>query len=275
MSDRLADLAHPLFAGTPVDKALDSHRNKALAEVDAVRSDDLLTGDLPGLRRHLVETYRIDPLRIEWDARTALASDDRSTVRVFVPFLGAAGLFDMRPTRDDGEHPIGWVREHELVLVLAADGGKAQREVDRQKSLINDWAARINSDVEPRNERLARTIRTRVTFEADRVRRTAALALELGPPPAPRTGRRSEERQARSTTSGGRSDAALQAHRPGRPRASRELILDRYEEAVAATPQPQTLTAIAARFRTMDGRHLGISARHLRRLLGSIQESAE
>lgn len=275
MSDRLADLAHPLFAGTPVDETLDSHRNKALAEVDALRSDDLLTGDLPGLRRHLVETYRIDPLRIEWDAVTALASDDHSTVRVFVPFVGAAGLFDLRPTRDDGERPTGWVREHELVLVLTADGRKAQREVDRQKSLITDWATRINADVEPRNERLARTIRTRVTFEADRVRRTAALALELGPPPSRRKGMTSEERHPRSTTSGDRSDGAIQAHRPGRPRASREHILDRYEEAVAATLQPRTRTAIAARFRTMDGRHLGISPRHLRRLLRGIEESAE
>lgn len=275
MSDRLAGLAHPLFACTTVDEAFADQRAKALAAVDALRSDDLLTGDLPGIRRRLVDTYRIDPLRLDWDACTALPSDDGATVRVFVPFSGAAGLLDIRPSRDDGEHPTGWVRERELVLVLPADGDEAHPEFERQKALVTTWVARLNTDVEPRNERLTRTIRTRLAFEVDRARRTASLALDFGPPPLPRRGRPSAERHRSQATSSGRSEVAIEPRGPGRPPGSRDLILDRYEEAFLATLEPRTYTAIAENFRTMDGRRKGITPRHLRRLLRTIEKPAE
>lgn len=274
----MARLAHPLFAGITVDEAFADQRAKALSEVDALRSADLRTADLPSLRRQLVAGCHIDPLRLEWDARTAIASDDGATVRLIVPFSGASGLFDMRPTRDDGEHPTGWARAHELVLVLPTFRDQAHREFDRQKALLTDWVGRINADVEPRNERLARTVRMRVTFQADRARRTVALALELGPPPPRRVLMWSEDRQPpRARSHAGGPERAIQAHGPGHRSASLEHIYERYEEALAATPEPRTPTAIAAHFRTMDGRHIGISPRHLRRLrqlLRDIEASA-
>jgi hypothetical protein len=275
MIDRLASLAHPLFAGIAVNEALDSRRQQALAEVDALSSDALLTGDPVGLRRRLVETYRIDPLRVEWEARTSRASDGGSSVWLFVPFLGAAGLFDMRPTRDEGEHPTGWVREHELVLALSGDRSKARREFERQKALVTDWVGRINANVEPRNERLATTIRKRVMFNAQRARQAAALALDFGPPPLPRRGRPSEERHPSRATIPDRGGVAIEPRRPGRPRSSSDLILERYEDALAATPEPRTRTAIATRFRTLDGSHIGITPRHLRRLLRNVEIPAE
>lgn len=267
--------AHPLFAGMPVAEALTSQRDKALAAVEALPSSELTTGDLPRLRRRLVGYYRIDPLRLDWGNRTALPSNDGRTIRVFVPFWGAAGLFNMRPSGPDGEHPTGWAREHELVLTLPAERGKANREFDRQRALVTSWVTRINADVERRNERLARTIRTRVTFEAQRTRQAAALALDLGPPPLPRRGRPSEERHPPQATTSDSGDLAIEPRGPGRPPASSDLILERYEEALAATPEPRTRTAIAARFRTLDGSHIGITPRHLRRLLRGIGISAE
>lgn len=271
----LAGLAHPLFAGMPVDEAFGTAQKQALAAVDVLRSDDLLTGNLPGLRRRLVKTYGIDPLRLDWDSPNALPSDDGATVCVFVPFWGPAGLFDMRPSREDGELPTGWVREHELVVVLPADRDIAQHEFEHQMSLVSDWVARINADVVPRNERLTRAIRTRVASKVDRARQIALLARDFGPPPLPRRGRPSADRHGSQLTSSGRSAIAIGPRRPGRPPASRELILDRFEEALLATPEPRTYAAIAERFRTLDGSYVGITPRHLRRLLRHAEKPAE
>ena len=275
VTDPLAGLAHPLFAGMPVDEAFGTAQQRSLAAVDALPSDVFLTGDLPGLRRRLVDTYGIDPLRLDWDSCNALPSDDGATVCVFVPFLGPAGLFDMRPSRGEGEHPTGWVREHELVIVLPADRDQAQHEFEHQRSQVTDWVARIHADVVPRSERLVRTIRTRVASKVDRARQIAWLARDFGPPPLPRRGRPSADRQRSQPTSSGRSAIAIGPRRPGRPPASRELILDHFEEALLATPEPRTYAAIAERFRTLDGSHVGITPRHLRRLLRHAEKLAE
>ncbi len=121
VSDRLASLAHPLFVGTPVDDAFASLRAKALAAVDQLTSEVLLTEDLARLRQRLVVTYQFRPLLLHWDRRAATEADGGSSLRVFVPFTGAEGLFDMRPTRDDGEHPVGWFSEDLLEPAFRAE----------------------------------------------------------------------------------------------------------------------------------------------------------
>ena len=181
----------------------------------------------------------------------------------------------MRPTLDDGEHPVGWVSEQLLVLVLPADRDVAHREFDRQKALVTDWVSRINGDVEPLNQRLAKTIRTRVMSDAKRLREAAALAREFGPPRLPRARREADDsRRARVAAGDHRSLVGGPQSQPGRPRASREFNLERYEEALRATPEPRTQEAVAASFRKMDGR-VGVSPRYLRRLLHDIEASAE
>ena len=275
MSDRLASLAHPLFAGTPVDDVFASLRSKALAAVDQLTSEVLLTADLARLRQRLVATYRFRPLLLQWDRPAAIEADGGSSLRVSVPFTGAEGLFDTRPTRDDGGHPVGWVSEHHLVLVLPADRDDAHREFDRQKTLVTDWVSRINGDAEPLNQRLAKIIRTRVTSDAKRLREAAALAQEFGPPRLPRARREADDsRRARVAAGDHRRLLSVPPSKPGRPPASREFNLERYEEALRATPEPRTQEAVAASFRKMDGR-VGVSPRYLRRLLHDIEASAE
>lgn len=64
----------PLFADVPIEDAFDAQRAKALSEIAALPPDLLLTGNLAQLRTELLETYRIPPLRLEWDARSAEAN---------------------------------------------------------------------------------------------------------------------------------------------------------------------------------------------------------
>jgi hypothetical protein len=194
---------------------------------------------------------------------------------VFAPFTGAEGLFDMSPTRDDGERPVGWVSEHHLVLVLPADRDEAHREYDRQKVLVTDWVSRINGDVEPLNQRLAQIIRTRVTSDANRLREAVALAQEFGAPPLSRARREAGySRRTRVAAGDYRRLLGDPPSQPGRPRASREYNLERYEEALRAMPKPRTQEAVAAQFRHMDGR-VGVSPRYLRRLRHDIEAPAE
>ena len=107
MGDLPTTPAHLLFVETPVVEAYASLRAKALAAVDELTSEVLLTADLPRLRHRLVATYRFRPLLPQWDRPAATEADGGSSLRVSVPFTGAEGQFNMRPTRDDGEHPVG------------------------------------------------------------------------------------------------------------------------------------------------------------------------
>jgi hypothetical protein len=275
MGDLPATPAHPLFVETPIVEAYASLRAEALAVVDELTSEILLTADLPRLRQGLVGTYRFRPLLLHWDQRIAKEAGGGLSLLVSIRFTGAKGLFNMRPARDDGEHPVGWVSENRLVLVLPADRDKAHREFDRQKALVTDWASRINGDVEPLNQRLAKTIRTRVTSDAKRLREAAALAREFGPPRLPRARREADDsRRARVAAGDPRRLLGVPPSKPGRPPASREFNLERYEEALRETPEPRTQEAVAASFRKMNGR-VGVSPRYLRRLLHDIEASAE
>lgn len=271
----MAQLAHPLFAGIALNEEYPSLRAKALSAVDSLPSEVLLTADLPRLRQQLVNTYRFDPLHLEWDDPSSCPGDGGATIQVFVRFTGAPGLFGMTPTRTDGPHPTGWVRERALVLVVPADQDSAHREFDRQRALIDEWVARVNADAELLNRRLAKVIRTRVTSDANRLRASTDLAREFGPPP-PRRGPTGADssRGRRATPADHAGDVGPPAGTGGRPRGSRAYNLERYEEALAATPEPRTSKAIAARLRTMDGR-IGVGVRQLRRIVGHIRSDPE
>lgn len=189
MDDPPTTPLHPLFMDVPSDKAYASLRAKAFAAIDELTSGVRLTADLPELRQRLVATYRFGLLELQWDHPAAREADEGSSFRVLVPFTGASGLFDMRPTRHDGERPVGWVREQHLVLVLPADRDTAPRVFDRQKALVHDWVSRINHDATAFNERLARDIRTRLTYQASRLgrlpRRAGGCLIPTSPPASP------------------------------------------------------------------------------------------
>lgn len=276
---------HPLFAGVAIEEAFAAQRAKALAEIAALAPDVVLTGDLPRLRRELLETYGIHALRLEWGARSAEPGTTAgngggapgSTVSVFVPFSGAPGLFEMTPTRRGGELPAAFIRPSELVLVMTVGRAEAGRELERQIALITEWVARINADVDRFNRELAATLRTRLASLERRARGSAELALGLGPPPhQPRRTRLDDRRLTRSWAAKAGGPAVTPTRRgPGRPPWPDDLLADRNEEAVAATPEPRTLAAIAAHFRPLCGNELGVTPDYLRRLIKRIETRPE
>lgn len=275
---------HPLFAVVPIEKAFAAQRAKARAEIASFAPDDLLSSDLHRLQTELLETYRIRALRLYWDARSAepgaVAGNDGasgSRIHVFVPFSGAAGLFEMTPTQGGGEPPWGYARPNDLVLVVVAGREDARRDLERQIALITEWVALINADVDRFNRGLSLAIHTQLTSVAGEARRNAALALELGALRQPtRTTRPDDRRTSRMRPATAARPAVTPTRRgPGRPRWPNELIAAHYEEAVAATPEPKTPVAIAAHFRPFGGDPPGVSPDHLRRLLSRIATRPE
>lgn len=192
---------------------------------------------------------------------------------VSVPFSGAPGLFDMAPTPRGGELPAALVRHHELVLVIPFRRADAGRELDHQIGLIAERVALINADVDGFNLELSTTLRKRLASQAPRARRNADLALELGPARRPPRATRTDDRRTSRVWAmdTGLSAGAQRRRGPGRPRWPDDLLADRYEEALAATPEPRTLEAIAAHFRPLSGDEFGVDPDHLRRLLGRIE----
>jgi hypothetical protein len=275
----------PLFGDVPIEEAFAAQRAKALAGISALAPDVLLTGNLPRLRTELLETYRIHPLRLEWGARSAepLTVEGRgrgaleSMACVFVPFSGAPGLFDMAPTPRCGELPEALVRHDELVLVIPFGRADASRELDHQIGLIAKRVALINADVDGFNLELSTTLRERLASRARRARRNADLALELGPPRRPPRATKPDDRRTSRVwaVDTARPAGAKRRRGPGRPGWPDDLLADHYEEAVAATPEPRTLEAIAEHFRPLDGHDFGVSADHLRRLLTRIETGTE
>lgn len=273
---------HPLFAGDAIEKQFAAQRARARAEIAALALDDLVSSDLHRLRTGLLETYRFRSLRIYWDARSAepgpvVGNNAGSLIRVFVPFSGTPGLFDMTPTRRGAEPPSGYTRGNELVLVVAVGRPDARGELKRQIELITEWVVLVNADVERFNRGLSVAIHTQLTSLADEARRSADLALELGAPRRPRRTTRPDDRRTSRTpaTTNPHLGAIPTRRKAGRPPWRDELIAAHYEEAIAETPEPRSPAAIAARFRPLGGDRPGVSSDHLRRLLNRITTRPE
>jgi hypothetical protein len=290
MTDLLQATVRPLFADVPTEKAFAERKKKARAAIAALTADVRVPGDLPRLRTQLVQKYRLDTLQVDWGACTTEPAPSRtadhgapgSMVAVFVPFSGTPGLFDMTPTQRQGEPPVGYIRydepiegeriKGELVLVIPAKGVDAGRELARQRARVDEWVAASATDVLPFNREVSEIGRAEFMPLEHEMRRVADLALKLGPPHEPRMTRRDDRRPSRSwAASAGDLALTTPPRGPGRPSWPVDLRVARYAAAVAATPEPRTHKAIAAHFRPLSGRKLGVSPDHLRRLRKRIE----
>jgi hypothetical protein len=113
---------------------------KARADAAALPSDILLMSSLDELELGWSPAYRIDLLALHWDLLMAdppsdikredagpgsaiadNADSEPSAIFVrFIPFSGAQGLFDMRPSNPPSEPAFGSVREAGLALWFGA-----------------------------------------------------------------------------------------------------------------------------------------------------------
>jgi len=289
MTALLQATVRPLFADVPTEKVFADRKKKARAAIAALTADVRLPGDLPRLRTQLVQKYRLDTLQLGWGActtepapsRTADHGAPESMVAVFVPFSGTPGLFDMTPTQRQGEPPVGYIRydepiegeriKGELVLVIPAKGVDAGRELARQRARVDEWVAASATDVLPFNREVSEIGRAEFMSLEHEMRRVAELALKLGPPHEPRMTRRDDRRPSWSWAANAGDPAVTTRRGRGRPIWPDDLIVAHYAAAVAATPEPQTYRAIAANFRPLSGRKLGVSPDHLRRLRKRIE----
>jgi hypothetical protein len=289
-------MADPMSSGTSVGEALDEQRRKLVAAIAELPPDVLLVRDLADLEAELVERYRIDPLVLDWGAKTVErgevaievdAADDAhrrisgppkpatvtgTAITVFIPYSGARGLFGMRPMLHTADPPRGFVREHDLLLRCSGvdlDPAAVRREIARAEAAVKKWVFRVNREVVAFDVDLPGEVHAALQPRIHKVRADADLMAGLGIPEHQRPPRRHEDLGPSGTEStAGASHESVPGPRrgPGRPGWTPELFEERWREAWAATPEPRTFQALAANFRALDGTLGGVSGDHLRKL---------
>jgi hypothetical protein len=276
-------MARLLFNDIPIRDVLADRRRKLETAIAELPPGVFLTRDLDDLEAEFVEFYRMDPLVLNWDAMTAESHEVEidvggdlkvfgTEITHFVPFPGASGPFDMRPSTHTENPPRGFVRGAELTISYSgvdADPSTFRSELARQESDVKMWVAWINTDVDPFNADLPGEVRAQLKTRFDKARADADLVAALGVPLRHRSPRRRDDLQAhrhRSTVAAPSGSIPPPRRGPGRPGWTRELFEDRYREAVAATPPPQTYAALAEHFRAMNGFKGGLSGENLGKL---------
>ena len=286
-------MARPLFDDVPIGDTVDARRRKLAAAIAELSPEVFLTRGLDEQAAELVDTYRMRPLVLHWDAMTAESheveidvggdakrriSDPTGPFKVsgteithFVPFSGDDGLFDMRPSRHTKNPPLGFVRRPELLIGYSgvdADPSKFRSEFDRQEADVKVWVAAIKTDVDAFNTDLARQVRAQLKARFKKARADADLVTALGIPlhQHPRTRREDTDAGRRSTAAAAHEPAPDPRLGPGRPGWTPELFKRRWREALMLTPQPQTYASRAEHFRPLDGLEDSVTGDHLRRL---------
>jgi hypothetical protein len=287
-----------LFAETSTANVFLGWHEQARADVAALASDTVLTSSLEGLEDLLVARYRFDPLVLHWDLRIAdpypstIDLDELSTgattadhpdpepsavfVR-YVPFSGAAGLFDMSPSDPPSEPVYGSVREPGLALYwvgvdLVARSIKA--DFDRQEENLKAWVSAVNRDVETYKTELRRIVRAALKDRLDKLRALADVLAEIGIPLRQHgVSNRTVSRDARRHTVGRAQEEFVATPRRGRGRPpwTRALFEERWLDRWRLTPPPRTFGALAKHFRGLNG-EVGRTGDYLRRLRTKFPE---
>lgn len=200
-----SEMRRQLFADTSSANVFLRWYQKARADAAALSSDILLVSGLDELEDGLVARYRIDQLALHWDLRmadppssinredhtsgTATADEPDSeaspVVVIYIPFSGAPGLFEMRPSNPPSEPAYGSVREAGLVLYwLGAhpDAGSIDADFDRQQENLLAWVSALDRDVDKYNTELRRVVRAAVKDRFDTLTASADTIAELGIP---------------------------------------------------------------------------------------------
>jgi hypothetical protein len=276
-------MARSLFNDIPIREVLADRRRKLATAIAELSPGVFLTRDLDDLEAEFVEFYRMDPLVLNWDAMTAESHEVEidvggdlkvfgTEITHFVPFSGAPGFFDMRPSTHTENPPRGLVRGAELTISYSdvdADPSTFRSELARQESDVKMWVAWINTDVDPFNADLPGEVRAQLKTRFDKARADVNLVAALGVPQRQRPLRRRGDLEAsgrRSTATAHHESVPGPRRGPGRPGWTRELFEDRYREALAATHPPQTYAALAEHFRAMNGFKGGLSGENLGKL---------
>jgi hypothetical protein len=132
-----------LFDEISTANAFGEQQRKALAAVAAYPSDALLISSPGALADRILAEFRINPLTLHWDVRSAypaessvdveaepvgnaveaaaVSKEAKTAIAELIPFSGPPGLFDMRPSDPPPEAAYGTVRPAGLVLAWVGD----------------------------------------------------------------------------------------------------------------------------------------------------------
>lgn len=291
---RSLEMRRRLFDGTPTDEVFEGWYQKALADVASLHADVLLTASLDGLVDGIVAAYRIDPLVLHWDLKSADfsesetdrdeappgdASEDATvsgppaTVIIeSIPFSGAEGLFDMRPSNAPPEPVYGSVRQAGLTLSwvgVQPDAPTIKADFDGQEAILEAWVSAVDADVDRYDKELRKVVRAAVKGRLATLRAGAQTVTQLGIPlrhpdvgdvPVSRDGRR--QQVARVPDASG----SIPRRGPGRPGWTPDLFEERWSDASRLTPPPPTLKALAKHFQGLDGSMGLLTGDHLGKL---------
>ncbi len=273
MSDRL-------FDDDPITSAFANQRQKALAAVDGMQPDALLSCPPVDLVEEVMDLHRIHPLIIEWDRRTVDSTEivleaggtaTGTRVTYFIPYSGSMGLFHLRPNSHRGEPPSGVVRPDELLLSysgVSTEPSLVRKHFVKREAGVRQWVAWSDADVEAFNRDLHVEVQGRLALRIDNARADAELPAALGLPRHERpVGPRWDAvvRDLRAPQATSSRPILVGQGRPGRPAWTLEVYEGHIAEAIKAAPIPHTLAAVARHFRALDG-VVGVSPDWLGRL---------
>jgi hypothetical protein len=200
----LTDVFHPLFGPDPIGQAFDLRRKKALECIAEQPAYELRAANLDELAAHLVTPYLMAPLELRWKDRGRLPNENEIEVdhgrsrmppsvspmgefAFVVPYSGTLGLFDLRPTREVGQPPSGYVWASQGLLeysVARADVATARRARQQVEAAIKRWAAWVNQDVSTFNAELLRSMRQGLATRLDEIRADDDILAALDIPEA-------------------------------------------------------------------------------------------
>jgi hypothetical protein len=283
-----------LFNDTSTADAFLKQHQRARAAIAELPSEALLTAGVDALLDGVVAAHRIDPLMLHWDARTVdsawssrnperaaagpgikgiVSTDSPMTAIVeFIPFSGAAGLFDMRPSDPPSDPMFGSVRQAGLALAWVGDqpdAASVRTHLDLQEANVRVWVTAVNRDVEKFNTDLRRAVRTAVKARFTVQRSTPDVLAALGLPLRQQGARHEASLHSQRRQPGLLEQdayALLPRRGPGRPGWTRDVFEERWSEACRLTPAPHTYPGLAKHFRALDRAVGAVSGDHLGRL---------
>lgn len=280
---RTPTATRPLFDTTPIGEAFDDQLRKAATEIAAMSADELLALGPDEPAAGLLATYLMKPLELKWGE----AFPDVREVWIDVPgkgrgvgtevidnilFIGTEGLFDMRPTGNLSDPPVGCVSAPYLLIShvgTESDPAAFHAPLERERTAIRAYVSRLAADVATLNADLENQIRAQLEARITAAQARRDLAADLGIParhgPPPRPARRSFDERRPLPVAEIRPSLEAPLGR-GRPAWTRELFEERWREAWAKTSPLRTYKKLAHHFRALDGTVGGIGAGHLGRL---------
>ena len=291
---RSLEMRHRLFDGTPTREVFGGWYQKALADVASLHAAALLTASVDGLVDGIVAAYRIDPLVLHWDLKTAdffesdtdpdqaqpvdtsedapVSEPSATLIIESIPFSGAPGLFDMCPSNAPPEPVYGSVRQAGLALSWVGvhpDAPTIRADFDGQEAILEASVSAANSDVDRYDTELRKVVRTAVKGRLATLRAGAQTVTQLGIPlrhPDVGDGQVSQDGRRQQVTRAPDASGSIPRRGPGRPGWTPDLFEERWSDASRLTPPPRTFKALAKHFRALDGTVGQLTGDHLGRL---------